>query len=546
MNISQHHTEEILPTTFTSYEKYCDELNNFLSQYEYLFVGNTYDESHELLSVTKSVHWMITDHYRNLPTEWIKEYYEPLEHYLKTHPEHSKEVYCYMMNITTDIMPSVVLPPKVDKDIVNYLASNYPLPVSLQQFIDTCRKLTPTFKIAEMDRIQNPTTNSWFVVNIKGNSQPIDLCLMKQKKKYEIKLLGNEIIETAKKQGISTVVDVGCGKGYLTEYVVLNSNLRVVGIEGNAEFTSKMEVRVNIIEQKKAKGKELSRAEGYTAFLTAQTTPEEFKSIAKLKDEKVMLTGLHPCGDLTPTLMRFFKAIPQIKTVCMVGCCYHKLTENPKSLSRCFDQNQDEIVKEADKYGFPMSQYLLQGEHKIKFHLSQSYVSSNCHPESKTRNEWFYEMKMQSYRAALELFIHIHLPSFNEIHYTGAIREKHCSSFGSYLVKGLQNIRRHAYTCTFKNPSYKEVLIQWIDEFLKTPNAIQQCNEWYKSIGACDEVLFQCIPFILLQARLSQVLEGFVWVDRVLFLKEFCSSVSCRRLFHPFISPRGICIVAHK
>ncbi|EMS12395.1 hypothetical protein KM1_276840 [Entamoeba histolytica HM-3:IMSS] len=193
-----------------------------------------------------------------------------------------------------------------------------------------------------------------------------------------------------------------------------------------------------------------------------------------------------------------------------------------------------------------MSQYLLQGEHKIKFHLSQSYVTSNPHPQSKTREEWLYAMKMQSYRAALELFIHNHLPNYIEVHYTGAIREQYSKSFGAYLVRALQNIRRHAYTFTFKNPSYKEVLIQWIDEFLKTPNAIQQCDEWYKSIGACDEVLFQCIPFILLQARLSQILEGFVWADRVLFMKEFCSSVSCRRLFHPFISPRGILLIAHK
>ena len=42
---------------------------------------------------------------------------------------------------------------------------------------------------------------------------------MNQKKKYEIKLFGDEIIKEAKKQGINTIIDVGCGKGYLTNYI---------------------------------------------------------------------------------------------------------------------------------------------------------------------------------------------------------------------------------------------------------------------------------------------------------------------------------------
>ena len=139
---------------------------------------------------------------------------------------------------------------------------------------------------------------------------------MKQKKKYEIKLLGNVIINEAKTKDINTIIDIGCGKGYLTNYISLNSNLRVIGIEGDENFTNKMMLRINKIEQVYLSNQNiiLNKAEGYTSFLTYKTTPEEFKSLSKIKsDENIILTGLHPCGDLTPTLMRFFKNMPQIK-----------------------------------------------------------------------------------------------------------------------------------------------------------------------------------------------------------------------------------------
>jgi hypothetical protein len=78
-----------------------------------------------------------------------------------------------------------------------------------------------------------------------------------------------------------------------------------------------MMLRINKIEQKQKEN--ISKAEGYTTFLTSETTPEEFKKISKLNDdEKLILTGLHPCGDLTPTLMRMFKNLDQIKILIYV------------------------------------------------------------------------------------------------------------------------------------------------------------------------------------------------------------------------------------
>ena len=371
---------------------------------------------------------------------------------------------------------------------------------------------------------------------------------MKQKKKYEVKLLGNAIIAESKNKNINTIIDIGCGKGYLTNYISMNSNLRVIGIEGDENYTNKMMLRINKIEQINTKKENtfINKAEGYTSFLTYKTTPEEFKSLAKIdSNESIILTGLHPCGDLTPTLMRFFKNMPQIKSLIFVGCCYNKLSENPKYFSLSKSNSIDQILSQSIEYGFPLSDYLLT-KNRIKFHLSKSYISSNPHPCTKTRQEWLYSYKMRSYRIALEFFIHKNLPNFLEVHYLGQIRENFTRSFGTYLDRALINILKHAEKFDFNDKKYREELIKWINKFIKENDVVKVGDEFYKNLNPFDEIIFEAVPHIILGARLSQILEGLIVADRVLFLKEFCSYVSARRLFHPFISPRGIEIIAYK
>ena len=39
-----------------------------------------------------------------------------------------------------------------------------------------------------------------------------------------------------------------------------------------------------------------------------------------------VMTGLHACGDLTPTMMRVFVNCITARSLVSVACCYHKLT----------------------------------------------------------------------------------------------------------------------------------------------------------------------------------------------------------------------------
>lgn len=41
----------------------------------------------------------------------------------------------------------------------------------------------------------------------------------------------------------------------------------------------------------------------------------------------MFLVGLHSCGDLVPVALRIFVSQPSVKLICIVGCCYHLVSQ---------------------------------------------------------------------------------------------------------------------------------------------------------------------------------------------------------------------------
>lgn len=61
------------------------------------------------------------------------------------------------------------------------------------------------------------------------------------------------------------------------------------------------------------------------------------------------LIGLHPCGNLGPLLLKHFVESDHVKFLCVVGCCYMKLT--------CEGKNK----------GYPMSSYANSLDNKLSY-----------------------------------------------------------------------------------------------------------------------------------------------------------------------------------
>jgi len=48
---------------------------------------------------------------------------------------------------------------------------------------------------------------------------------------------------------------------------------------------------------------------------------------AEAAPPRLMLTGLHTCGDLSPAVLRLTTATDSCAVACHVGCCYNLITE---------------------------------------------------------------------------------------------------------------------------------------------------------------------------------------------------------------------------
>ena len=48
---------------------------------------------------------------------------------------------------------------------------------------------------------------------------------------------------------------------------------------------------------------------------------------SSLESNGMFLVGLHACGDLVPMTLRIFVGEPSVKLMCIVGCCYHLVSQ---------------------------------------------------------------------------------------------------------------------------------------------------------------------------------------------------------------------------
>ncbi|CAH1250761.1 METTL25 [Branchiostoma lanceolatum] len=401
---------------------------------------------------------------------------------------------------------------------------------------------------------------------------------MNVKKSHEVEILSGVVARLCRVCQVDQVVDIGSGKGYLSECLYLQHGLTVLGVDASDSNTHGAKKRSQLLERQwtglvnrtrttaKSKCNSVSEpirepltknSESETADKnscsaenvctsieqevgTESTTQKQTKcsrakawkmmsskpgsftpttayinpnsDLAALvgvrnsdetpADLRLLLTGLHTCGDLSPTMLRLFVTCPQAVVLCSVGCCYNILTE----------QEEPE-----EKYGFPLSRVL----QTKAVHLGRTVRMLSCQAVERMSAEGQLPAMSLFYRAVLQVIVRDKFGVIDKNKTVGKVAAK-SKGFVDYVRRALRRLQ--------------------LDDALLSDEEITSYFEQYQG------KLRHLQAFIQLRACLAPCIEAFILLDRLCFLHEQpgVSHAALVPVFDPVISPRCYALVAIK
>ncbi|CAH0625255.1 unnamed protein product [Chrysodeixis includens] len=200
---------------------------------------------------------------------------------------------------------------------------------------------------------------------------------MTSKKSYEVQTMSRLVASLHSLCGCSCSVEAGGGRGQLPVALSLAYRVPSLTLDCDAAAVAAAPARILIIQKqwhaiaKRIKnGIEESMSDSIqrnlhrfaAAFITHRT---DLLSIVRHKfpefdgqDTKLLLTGLHTCGNLGPDSLRIFTTQPSTAAVFNVPCCYHLLTETIDVNTFDVFQRDHGCGTVESSQGFPMSEYL--------------------------------------------------------------------------------------------------------------------------------------------------------------------------------------------
>ncbi|XP_033926916.1 methyltransferase-like protein 25B isoform X1 [Melopsittacus undulatus] len=209
---------------------------------------------------------------------------------------------------------------------------------------------------------------------------------------------------------------------------------------------------------------------------------------------RVLVTGLHACGDLSPALLRHFARSPSVAAVASVGCCYMKLSTPP---------------------GYPLSSWVsaLPG-HELSYRARESA----CHALEQYRGRLgggSPRLRAHCYRAVLETLIRGARPGLRRPG-VQTVKKAHALSFPQYARLGLPRVG--------------------LD-----PASIPLDSD---AVGTMLEQQHKVVAFFSLTLLLAPLVETLILLDRLLYLRERGFHCALVPLFDPRFSPRNLVLVA--
>ncbi|KAK9889473.1 hypothetical protein WA026_004748 [Henosepilachna vigintioctopunctata] len=347
--------------------------------------------------------------------------------------------------------------------------------------------------------------NRQLVLNIENDEKLMKTFWknVKLKKRHEIPIMAKLCYEMAVKCNCFYIVDVGSGLGHLSRMLSYGYNLEICTIEADNELVKQARIldeRFDPIFQKKYEYRRPIRQ--VNMRIDPNITSEDFLSIVcsafSVQEDNFEfgIVGLHPCGDLGPTLLRLYQKISSIKFINVVGCCYMKLS-TPELCS--------------SNPGFPLSKFCIDNKNDLSYHSREIACHAIENYIVKLHEGEFWKLKIHAYRATIEKIL-----TEMDTQY------KHIPLAGVKYVKDLD------FENYCKRATYKLLGHNAIDPMKYNSKEVKECLEQWKSV----------VIFYSFRLFFAPLIESLILYDRLLFLQEKGNHVDVIAGFESRISPR--------
>ncbi|KAI7900480.1 methyltransferase domain-containing protein [Cokeromyces recurvatus] len=441
----------------------------------------------KLISFYKQYHWLVHVLAFNFITqqEWQKfplEWREALMHYM----EKAGDNWAFsILELTSD---------KTDYSI---------WPESLQEYLKMARDLALPRVVDESIKKQQQSISK----HILGG--------MSDKKIHEVQLMSQLIKNVADEKGITSVIDLGSGQGYLSRALAFDYGMEVLAVD-MSEIQTQGALRFDkkAMKAQRSYGDDGKKNSPNLKHVTEKITPENISQVLtkwspnSSKDKCWLVTGLHTCGDLSPLIFNLFAKSKEVSCVVNVGCCYNALTST----------------------GFPMSNFLKKKNDL--FELSSTARVLSCHSPSRWIDEGEQCIKAFDnyyFRALLqEILVEKGLSDIHDPPRLGRIKQN--KDFVSFVAASLKRLKLPKDTI-----SAEEAEMQYLE-------------------SKKNQVDKQFVALWTLRGLLAPIIESIILMDRWLYLNESLQNASndglkgvwMYPLFDLSASPRNVVYVASK
>ncbi|XP_001367562.1 methyltransferase-like protein 25B isoform X2 [Monodelphis domestica] len=382
-------------------------------------------------------------------------------------------------------------------------------PLTLLALKATARALTFTRmpeSLGPSEFQENPSQSSQLAAQFRKHVKP--------KKQHEIRRLGELVKKLSDLTSCNQVVDVGSGQGHLTRFLALGLGLSVTGIEKDRKLVERAQhldqELLSILKKEKRRKPQIISAVPHrppkhivswvdptnlSEGLLSPLESEASQDPAASGPRRVLLTGLHACGDLSVTILQHFAYCPEVVALASVGCCYMKLTTPG---------------------GYPLSHWVSGlRDHRLPY----KFREGACHALEEYAGRLRAAgptLRTHCYRAALETVIRSAQPGLCRPG-VQSIPRAHELPLEEYVRLGLQRVG--------------------LDPGLPLDLA---------SLHACMAQEHRVVAFFSLALLLAPLVETLILLDRLLFLQEQGCHAELLPVFRPELSPRNLVLVATK